>query len=75
MHDPMLAAIFKAVHDDTVPESYVGIRSSGTKDKMGCEILQVIDFGSPPVKVQDDLMRAEMLPTMWPRYKISGYSL
>ena len=49
------------------------IYSSGTKDKMGCDVPQVIDFRSLPVQVQDDLMRAEILPPMWPRYKISGY--
>ena len=25
MHDAMLVAIFKAIHEDSVPESYVGI--------------------------------------------------
>ena len=35
MHDAMPAAIFKAVHEVTVPESYAGIYFSGTKDKMG----------------------------------------
>ena len=38
MHDAMLAAIVKAVHEDTVPESSAGIFSTGTKDKMGCKI-------------------------------------
>ena len=69
----MLSAIFKSVFEDTVPESAVGIYSSGEKDRMGCDIPKVIDFRSLPVGVQDDLMRAEMLPTMWPRYRISGY--
>ena len=64
IHDCMLAAIFKAVHEDTVPESYARIYSSGTKDKMGCDIRKVIDFTSLPVQVQDDLMRAE-IPAMW----------
>ena len=73
MRDAMLAAIFKAVHEDTVPESYVGIYSTGTKDKMVCDTPRFIEFRSLPVNVQDDLMRAEILPTMWPRYKISGY--
>ena len=40
---------------------------------MGCDILKVIKFTSLPDQVQDDLMRAEILPTMWPRYRISGY--
>ena len=69
----MLAAIFKSVFEDTVPENAVGIYSSGKKDRMGCEIPKVIDFQTLPVNVQDDLMRAEILPTMWPRYRISGY--
>ena len=73
LHDAMLSAIFKAVFEDTVPDSAVGIYSSGEKDRMGCEIPKVIDFRSLPVGVQDDLMRAEILPTMWPRYRISGY--
>ena len=73
IHDAMLAAIFKAVHEDTVPESYARIYSSGAKGKMGCDIPKVIDFRSLPVQVQDDLMCAEMLPTMWPCYRISGY--
>ena len=72
LHDAMLAAIFKAVFEDTVPESYAGIYSSGKKDRMGCEMPKVIDFRTLPETVQDDLMRAEILPTMWPRYRISG---
>ena len=40
---------------------------------MGCDIPKVIDFRSLPNGVQDDLMKAEILPTMWPRYRISGY--
>ena len=40
---------------------------------MGCDIPKVIDFRSLPVAVQDNLMRAEILPTMWPRYWISGH--
>ena len=36
---------------------------------MGCEIPNVIDFRTLPVGVQDDLMRAEILPTMWPRFR------
>ena len=40
---------------------------------MGCEIPKVIEFRALPENVQDDLMRAEILPTMWPRYRISGY--
>ena len=43
------------------------------KDRMGCDIPKVIDFRSLPIGVQDDLMNAEILPTMWPRYRISGY--
>ena len=62
-----------SVHEDTVPESYVGIYSSSRKDIMGCDIPKVIDFRSLPIQVQDDLMRAEILPTMWPCYMISGY--
>ena len=42
MHDSMLAAIFKAVHEDTAPESYEGVYSSSTKDKMGCDIPRFI---------------------------------
>ena len=61
----MLSAIFKSVFDDTVPDSAVGIYSLGEKDR--------IDFRSLPVIVQDSLMRAEILPTMWPRYRISGH--
>ena len=38
LHDAMLAAIFKAICEDTVPESYAGIYSSGKKDRVGCEI-------------------------------------
>ena len=73
LHDAMLAAIFKAVHEDAVPETYAGIYSSGKKDRMGCDIIKVVKFRSLPDDVQDDLMRAEILPTMWPRYRISGY--
>ena len=73
LHDAMLSTIFKAVFEDTVPDSAVGIYSSGEKDRMGCDIPKVIDFRSLPTVVHDDLMRAEMLPTMWPRYWISGY--
>ena len=39
---------------------------------MGCEIPKVIEFRTLPVPVQDN-MRAEILPTMWPRYRISGH--
>ena len=73
LHDAMLSAIFKSVFEDTVPDSAVGMYSSGKKDRMGCDIPKVIDFRSLPVGVQDDLMRAEILPTTWPRYRISGY--
>ena len=73
LHDDMLSAIFKSVFEDTVPDSAVGIYSSGEKDRMGCSIPKVIDFRSLPVPVQDNLMRAEILPTMWPRYRISGH--
>ena len=69
----MLSTIFKSVFEDTVPDSAVGIYSSGEKDRMGCDIPKVIDFRSLPTVVQDDLMRAEIIPTMWPRYRISGY--
>ena len=73
LHDDMLSAIFKSVFEDTVPDSAVGIYSSGEKDCMGCTIPKVIDFRSLPIPVQDNLMRAEILPTMWPRYRISGH--
>ena len=73
LHDDMLSAIFKSVFEDTVPDSAVGIYSSGEKDRMGCDIPKVIDFRSLPVVVQDNLMRAEILPTMWPQYRISGH--
>ena len=73
LHDDMLSAIFKSVFEDTVPDSAVGIYSSGEKDRMGCLIPKVIEFRSLPVPVQDNLMRAEILPTMWPRYRISGH--
>ena len=73
LHDAMLSTIFKSVFEDTVPDSAVGIYSSAEKDRMGCDIPKVIDFRSLPMVVQDDLMRAEILPTMWPRYRISGY--
>ena len=73
LHDAMLSAIFRSVFEDTVPDSAVGIFSSGEKDRMGCDIPKVIEFRSLPVVVQDDLMRAEILPTMWPRYRISGH--
>ena len=33
-HDATLTAIFKAARENTVPESYVGISSTGTKGKM-----------------------------------------
>ena len=73
LHDDMLSAIFKSVFEDTVPDSAAGIYSSGEKDRMGCEIPKVIEFRTLPVPVQDNLMRAEILPTMWPRYRISGH--
>ena len=65
LYDDMLSAIFKSVFEDTVPDSAVGIFSSGEKDRMGCDIPKVIDFRSLPVIVQDSLMRA--------RYRISGH--
>ena len=37
------------------------------------EVPKVIEFRTLPINVQDDLMRAEILPTMWPHYRISGY--
>ena len=40
LHDDMLSAIFKSVFEDTVPDSAVGIYSSGEKDRMGCAILK-----------------------------------
>ena len=73
LHDAMLSVIFKTVFEDTIPDSAVGIYSSGEKDRMGCDIPKVIDFRSLLNGVQDDLMKAEILPTMWPRYRISGY--
>ena len=73
LHDDMLSAIFKSVFEDTVPDSAVGIYCSGEKDRMGCSVPEVIEFRSLPVPVQDNLMRAEILPTMWPRYRISGH--
>ena len=72
LHDAMLSAIFKSVFEDTVPDSAVGIYSSGEKDCTGCDIPKIIDFRSLPTGVQDDLMKAEILPTMWPQYRISG---
>ena len=51
LHDNMLSAIFKSVFEDTVPDSAVGIYSSGEKDRMGCSIPKVIDFRSLPVPV------------------------
>ena len=62
LHDAMLSAIFKSVFEDTVPDSAVGIHSSGKKDRMGCDIPKVIDFQPLPIGVQDDLMKAEILP-------------
>ena len=59
LYDDMLSAIFKSVFEDTVPDSAVGIYSSGEKDRMGSDIPKVIDFRSLPVIVQDNLMRAE----------------
>ena len=73
LRDDMLSAIFKSVFEDTVPDSAVGIYSSEEKDRMGCDIPKVIDFRSLLISVQDNLMRAEILPTMWPRYRISGH--
>ena len=73
LHDAMLSAIFKSVFEDTAPDSAVGIYSSGEKDRMRRDIPNVIDFRSLPTGVQANLMRAEILPTMWPRYRISGY--
>ena len=73
LYDDMLSAIFKSVFEDTVPDSAVGIYSSAEKDRMGCDIPKVIDSRSLPVSVQDNLMRAEILPTMWPRYRSSGH--
>ena len=59
LHDAMLAAIFKALHEDIVPNR-VPCRNLFLKHRMGCDILKVIDFRSLPVQVQDDLMRAEI---------------
>ena len=73
LHDDMLSAILKSVFEDTVPDNAVGIYFSGEKDRMGCDIPKIIDFRSLPVAVQDNLMRAEILLTMWPRYRISGH--
>ena len=52
LHDAMLSAIFKSVFEDTVPDSAVGIYSSGKKDRMGCDIPKFIDFRSLPIGVQ-----------------------
>ena len=58
VHDAMLTAIFKAIHEDSVPESYLDIYSTDTKDTMGCDIfLGSFGLRSLPVNVQDDLMR------------------
>ena len=57
----------------TCHESYLGIYSTYAKDRMGCEIPMFIEFRSLPVNVQDDLMRADILPTMRSRCRISGY--
>ena len=73
MRDALLTAIFKAVHENSVSESYLGIYSTDAKDRTGCGIPRFTEFRSLPVNVQDDLMRADILPTMWPQYKISGY--
>ena len=76
MHDAMLAAIFKAVHEGNVLESCVGSYSTRTKKgKMGCDIPRFIEYRWLPVNLQDELMRAEILPTMWPRYRISRYGV
>ena len=73
VHDSMLSVIFKSVFEDTVPDSAVGISSSGEKDRMGCDIPKVIDFRSLPNGVQDDLMKVEILPTMWPRCRLRAH--
>ena len=63
----MLSAIFKSVFEDTVPDSAVGILFLREEGPHGVvDIPKVIDFRSLPNGVQDDLMRAEILPTMWP---------
>ena len=38
LHEDMLSAIFKSVFEDTVPDSAVGIYSSGEKDRVGCTV-------------------------------------
>ena len=63
----------RQMHEDTVPESCAGIYSTGTKDKMGRDAPRFVEFRSLPINVQDDLGRAEILPTTWPRCRISGY--
>ena len=45
LHDAMLSAIFKSVFEDTVPDSAVGIYSSGKKDRMGCDIPRLLTLG------------------------------
>ena len=64
MHDAMLSMNSKAVHEDSMFDLHLGIYSTGSKDRMGCEIPKFIEFRSVPVNVQDNLMRAEILPTI-----------
>ena len=76
LHDSMLSAIMKATFDDSMPEQpdmSMDIYKTEKKDRMGLETPALIEFRSLPAYVQDNLIQAEILPTMWPSYKISGY--
>ena len=48
MHDAMLNMIFKAMHEDSVPDFYLRISSTGCKDRMGCEIPKISSSAGHP---------------------------
>ena len=43
MHDAILTMIFKAVHEDSILGLHFEMDSTGSKDRMGCEIPRFID--------------------------------
>ena len=72
LDDAMLSAIFKTAFDDSMPDMHMDIYKTGRERRRGLEVPAVIEFRSLPAYVQDNISRAEILPTKRPWYKRSG---
>ena len=70
---PSSTASSPATHTGSRDTTFEGPARTCAISKTGCDIPRFIEFRSLPRNVQDDLTRAEILPTMWRRYKIFGY--